>query len=472
MPFPETKVTDQDKDTKDQKVKRNKFFFLFRYNQSDESESKIFLFLLTFWSFVSLVLIGNLKCDLTAEVDAETCADSRRGQAESEEIHQLGDGCLGGHVVARDNPAVGERLARGIAVDMDAAADALGDVDYDHSAVDRALYLLEKPRMCGSVAGSVAPHHDPLYPGGVEDVVERGTCHSRMEVEKDDVAVHSGVDMERTALVGAAQPLLGKLYAQSYPGQFGVVVALEGIEIVGALLGGAVATPQIVLEQDGHLLHHRITVEGGRGGYLQGGDEILLSVGAHLAYRQLWAGDDHRLVKVGQHERESRCRVGHGVGAVEHDESVIALIVVGYGQGDVAPPVGIHVRRVDRRELYVVDMIVKHLHLRHIVHQMCEIEGLESMGLGVLDHSDGASGVDDEYARSVFPVHGVIFKERGLYQPIFDPGATGADGARSTMEPSEFSAESIMPCDTMPLSLRGGRFAMKHTCLPTSSSGL
>ena len=33
-------------------------------------------------------------------------------------------------------------------------------------------------------------------------------------------------------------------------------VALEGVEIARAHLGGAVAAPEVVLEEDGHLLHH------------------------------------------------------------------------------------------------------------------------------------------------------------------------------------------------------------------------
>lgn len=48
------RVTGQDKGTKGQKGKRNKFIFLFRYNHSDKSESPKNLFLLPFCPFVSL----------------------------------------------------------------------------------------------------------------------------------------------------------------------------------------------------------------------------------------------------------------------------------------------------------------------------------------------------------------------------------------------------------------------------------
>ena len=52
------------------------------------------------------------------------------------------------------------------------------------------------------------------------------------------------------------------------------------------------------------------------------------------------------------------------------------------------------------------------------------------------------------------------------------PSAHLRSGVRRLSVPSGFSALRIMPWLSMPRSLRGGRLAMKHTCLPTSSSGL
>lgn len=51
------------------------------------------------------------------------------------------------------------------------------------------------------------------------------------------------------------------------------------------------------------------------------------------------------------------------------------------------------------------------------------------------------------------------------------PGFTSRSAVTTLRPPSAFSAESIMPWLSMPRSLRGGRLAMKHTCLPTSCSG-
>ena len=52
------------------------------------------------------------------------------------------------------------------------------------------------------------------------------------------------------------------------------------------------------------------------------------------------------------------------------------------------------------------------------------------------------------------------------------PSAHLRSGVSTLSVPSGFSALRIMPWLSMPRNLRGGRLAMKHTCLPTSSSGL
>ncbi len=65
-----------------------------------------------------------------------------------------------------------------------------------------------------------------------------------------------------------------------------------------------------------------------------------------------------------------------------------------------------------------------------------------------------------------------ISRERSGDYPTSDPGATFRSTVTTLREPSAFTAERIMPWLSMPFSLRGARLAMKHTCLPTSSSGL
>ena len=76
-------------------------------------------------------------------------------------------------------------------------------------------------------------------------------------------------------------------------------------------------------------------------------------------------------MQVFEHERQGRCRVGHGVGAVQDYKTVVVIVVVGDSMAYLVPMVHIHVGRVDRlSELNVVDFIIKHFHFRHIFYQM------------------------------------------------------------------------------------------------------
>ena len=57
------------------------------------------------------------------------------------------------------------------------------------------------------------------------------------------------------------------------------------------------------------------------------------------------------------------------------------------------------------------------------------------------------------------------------FYPTFTPGFTSPWGPMTTRRPSASSALRIMPWLSMPLSLRGGKLAMKHTSLPIKSAG-
>lgn len=81
-----------------------------------------------------------------------------------------------------------------------------------------------------------------------------------------------------------------------------IVIALERIEVVGAHFGGAVASPEVVLEKYGHFLNHRGTVECGCGCNLEGGNQVFLTIGADFANRELRTGDDDGLTEIAEHE--------------------------------------------------------------------------------------------------------------------------------------------------------------------------
>ena len=196
------------------------------------------------------------------------------------------------------------------------------------------------------------------------------------------------------------------MYAKSYLRKRRIVVALERIEVIGAHLGRAVAAPEVVLKEYRHLLHHGGAAYVGRRSYLQCSYEVLLAVGSHLAYRQLRTGYDYRLVKILEHKRQRRGRIGHGVGSVKHHKTVKAVKVVLNRLGYLHPALRIHVRRIDGRlKLYVLDSIIEHLYLRHIVDQVPEVKGLQRMSLRILNHSDCSSGVDYQYIGFAFTVH-------------------------------------------------------------------
>ncbi len=156
-----------------------------------------------------------------------------------------------------------------------------------------------------------------------------------------------------------------------------IVVALECVEVVGTHLGGAVSAPQVVFKENRHFPNHRLARHVDGGGYLEGGNEVFLAVGPDLADGQLRAGDDDRLVEVAEHEGERRGCIGHRVGAVEHDKSVIFLIVMLDGARNLLPSPLVHVAGVNGgMELDVVDVIVEHLDLGDVVDQMAEVKRL------------------------------------------------------------------------------------------------
>ena len=74
-----------------------------------------------------------------------------------------------------------------------------------------------------------------------------------------------------------------------------------------------------------------------RGRDFDGRDDVLLSVSSRNTDRELAAREDYRLGESVQHEAQCRCRVGHGVGAVKNDESVVVLILLLYQFSEILP---------------------------------------------------------------------------------------------------------------------------------------
>ena len=193
-----------------------------------------------------------------------------------------------------------------------------------------------------------------------------------------------------------------ELDSQSYRCQFRIIVASERVEVVGTHLRASISAPQIVLEEDCHLLHHSIASLIGSRSHLQGGDQVFLAIGAHLTDRKLRSSDNHRLTQILQHKTQCRSRKRHRVGAMKHHKSIILIVVAFNGLCNISPVRRIHVAAIDWRiKLNVVDVVVEQLHFRHIFHQMREIEWEQSACHRILYHADSATSVDDENFRAI-----------------------------------------------------------------------
>ena len=83
--------------------------------------------------------------------------------------------------------------------------------------------------------------------------------------------------------------------------------------------------------------------------YLDGRDEVLLAVRTEFANRQLRAGQNHRLAQVLEHKAEGRSGIGHRVCAMQDNEAVEAVVVVGDNADEFPPMLQSHIARIDGR---------------------------------------------------------------------------------------------------------------------------
>ena len=78
--------------------------------------------------------------------------------------------------------------------------------------------------------------------------------------------------------------------------------------------------------------------------------------------------------------------------------------------GELFPEFDVHVRRVNYGiEGVGVYRISEFLELRYLFQYLGEIKGAQVEGYGILFHSDGASGVDQEYGSLVSHVVSLLF---------------------------------------------------------------
>ena len=206
-------------------------------------------------------LYGHLAAD--ALLHQATHGVGRVGVVALEE-HELGDGALDGHVAAADDAGLLEMVAAVVARHLDGALQTLADVD-DHLAVRRALLQgAEQPCRLRRVARAEGAHDDRFQVRRVDDMSDEVFADAREEGEDDDVVV---------------EPEVGR-HVHAGIDEVGEVERLEGVELLGALLRGAVAAQQPAVEVDAHLGHQCmvLVVAGRRDLYRR--DEVLLAVGS------------------------------------------------------------------------------------------------------------------------------------------------------------------------------------------------
>ena len=86
---------------------------------------------------------------------------------------------------------------------------------------------------------------------------------------------------------------------------------------------------------------------------------------------------------------------------MQYHKTVVVVVVLLYDRGYVHPVAGIHRGGVERLfKLIVVYVEIKTFQLGHVVHQMLEVERFETPGGGILNHADGAPGVDNQQMRT------------------------------------------------------------------------
>ena len=190
-------------------------------------------------------------------------------------------------------------------------------------------------------------------------------------------------------------------------GQFGIVERGKSVKFFGIAFGGAIATHQFVFEKQTHFGHACIAkfVFGRR--QLDGGYQIFFGVAAQHAHRQLCACKDNRFRQIFEHKTERRCRISHGVGAVQHDETVEMVVIVANGFGDARPFVGLHIRRIDERhERHGRDVHMQHLQFGNKTQHLRTIERCKRLCIRIFAHTDGATR---EYQQNRTFRHHVVY---------------------------------------------------------------
>ena len=258
--------------------------------------------------------------------------------------------------------------------------------------MDGVLQRVDEPLFGEGVARAVSLYYGSFKSWGMKEAVNQLFGDSGEQLQHRNMLVKLLPHLQRPLRLRHDEVFL-ICHRDSYLGQRWVVVRLEGVEVLCAYLRAAVAAIQAVLEEHTHLWYHQLLARHN----LQRADDVLTSVAAQHAERQLASRKHHRLAQVLEHETQSRCGVCHRVGAVKHQKSVVVLILPFYYLSYIHPHLGRHVRRVDDvLKLTRVNLVVAHFQLRHSLIYALESKRVKRAVLP-LHHADGAASVDYKY---------------------------------------------------------------------------
>ena len=133
----------------------------------------------------------------------------------------------------------------------------------------------------------------------------------------------------------------GDVYAHT--GQRRVVGRRECLELFAAEFLGTIAAEQGTLEIDADFGYHRHADTVLCCGYFDTGNQIFLAIGTQYADGQLRARQNHGLGKVLKHITERRGSISHRVGSMEHNETIVLVVVVDNDVYHVGPKGRIHI---------------------------------------------------------------------------------------------------------------------------------
>ncbi len=335
--------------------------------------------------------------DFTGYGGVHPIADLGRTVSVTQQKHQFGDGTFGGAVVSADDAGLQQLQSGFVAVHLYRSALALRDVDDDDAPFGGFLQLADEPLFLRGIARAESLEHNGPYAGRMEHGVDDALLNAGEEGDDHDVGVEEVVGRHGARRVGAMDEMLVVADVYAYLCQYGIVVRTEGVEVFGIDFGGAVAAHQLVLEEDAHFGDNGGAVGMLGGGNLEGGDEVLLPVGAQGADGQLRARKDDGLAKVFEHKAKGGGGVCHRVRPVQYDEAVEVVVIVVDNLDDFRPVSRFHIRRVDGRvELIGCNTVVEALQLGHVDKQLVEVEGFERTGFCILYHSDGSTGINQQ----------------------------------------------------------------------------